>query len=443
MLVDFEVENFRSYREAKRFSLVASSAKELPQNLIDTGLGLNLVRTAAIYGPNASGKSNLLAAMNWISALLEFPTNRTLMADLSQLPFALDRESAGKATRIRIKFFVEKALYDYTISIRPKLVDEERLVAHPHGRPQEWFHRRGKQIEFNATYLKGQKQSLRGITPDDAPLLAVAAAFDHPQLAPPARWLVNNLRDRFRHFWSPFLIRVGSPRAAGAVEITALRCHQDGAFRSWVNALLRHADLGIQRVEIDLIQQSFTEPRTNREPDGSPVTSVEEINEEYPEPFLVHAGDDGTSFRFRLTDESQGTRRLFVMLDLLYEILRAGELAVVDELGASLHPSLVRELIRAFHDPNVNPKGAQLVFATYDASLLSRRLFRRDQIWFTEKNQAGATDLYSLQDIKGVREDEPFEKGYLRGRYGAIPFFGQFDFPPVSEETTEAASSKA
>jgi AAA15 family ATPase/GTPase len=122
----------------------------------------------------------------------------------------------------------------------------------------------------------------------------------------------------------------------------------------------------------------------------------------------------------------------------LYEVLSQGELAIVDEFSPSLHPFLVRELIRVFHDSQLNPKGAQLVFATHDFSLLSGSLFRRDQVWFTEKNESGATDLYSLHDIKGVRDDEPFEKGYLRGRYGAIPFFGQFDFPPVAEEPAEA-----
>lgn len=128
------------------------------------------------------------------------------------------------------------------------------------------------------------------------------------------------------------------------------------------------------------------------------------------------------------------------MLVPLYEVLRDGQLAIFDELSASLHPSLVREVIRAFHDPTLNPKGAQLIFATHDSSLLSGRLFRRDQVWFTEKDRAGATDLYSLHDLKGVREDEPFDKGYMRGRYGAIPFFGQFDFPRISEEPSEAVT---
>lgn len=121
------------------------------------------------------------------------------------------------------------------------------------------------------------------------------------------------------------------------------------------------------------------------------------------------------------------------MLPHLYDALHEGQMAVIDELSASMHPSLVRELIRFFHDPNLNARGAQLLFATHESSLLSGTLLRRDQVWFTEKAPSGATDLYSLHDIRGVRADESFEKGYLRGRYGAIPFFSEFDFPTVPQ----------
>src|SRR4051794_13836142 len=184
MLVDFEVENFRSFRDAKRLSLVASSAKELPQNLIElTDLGLTLVRTAVLYGPNASGKTNLLAAMDCVSELLESPMNRGTASRIARSPFALDRTSGTKPSRFRVKFLVSGILYDYSIAIGRERVEEERLAAHPHGRPQEWFHRRGTEIEFNATHLKGQKQSFRRVTPPDVPLLSVAAAFEHPQLS--------------------------------------------------------------------------------------------------------------------------------------------------------------------------------------------------------------------------------------------------------------------
>jgi energy-coupling factor transporter ATP-binding protein EcfA2 len=366
MLVDFEVENFRSYREAKRLSMVASSAKELPQNLIETNLGLNLVRSAVLYGPNASGKSNLLAAMNWVSAFLEPTTHRLITDGIGRFPFALDRTSASKPTRFRVRFVVESVLHDYAISISPAAVEEERLVVYPHGRPQEWFHRTGKDIGFNATYLKGQKQSLRGVTPNDAPLLAVAAAFGHPQLTLPARWLARNLSERLLSF--PFRIRAGSAGARGTVPEIADRCHRDESFRSWVDAFLRHADLGIQGVEIEIFTRRYSGPSTTKAPDGTMITKQEEFTENHPEPFFLHGGDDGIPVRLRLSDESQGTRRLFVMLVPLYEVLLAGEVIVADELDASLHPSLVREIVRAFHDPELNPKGAQLVFATHDTS---------------------------------------------------------------------------
>jgi len=427
MLIDFEVENFRSYRERKRFSLVAASGKELPQNLIElTDLGLTLVRTAAVYGANASGKSNLLAAMNFVSELIEFPANRPLATSLVFAPFRLDPTFATRSSRFRVRFVVEGVLYDYSIAVRSGSVEEERLVAHPHGRPQEWFRRIGKAIEFNPTHLKGQKQSLREMTPEDAPFLSVAAAFEHAQLSPPARWLRRKLRDRFNSLELP---PRPFPRGRGPAHVTARHCNQDDAFHAWVTHYLRHADLGIQGLEIDVREQWIGIPV----PDGFTSDQLER-----DEPHFIHSGDQGGQARFDLYDESQGTRRLFGMLFPLYAMLRDGETAVVDELGTSLHPELVRDLIGVFHNPKLNPRGAQLVFATHDASLLSGRLFRRDQVWFTEKDSTGATDLYSLHDHKGIREDEPFEKGYMRGRYGAIPFFGQFDFPPVSEEPAEA-----
>ncbi len=416
MLVNFEVENFRSYREAKRFSMVASSAKELPQNLIDTELGLKLVRSGVLYGPNASGKSNLLRAMEWVGRFLEFPVNRDApsWSDLSR--FALDRVSEKKPSRFRVRFLTEGVLYDYSVSVCPRIIKEERLVAHPRGRPQEWFHRRGAETDFNATYLKGQKQWLRKV-PQEVSLLAAAAAGGLDQLLPPFRWLERNLRDRL----AP--LRGSSPTGQAA-----RLCYEVGTLRSWVTRFLRHADLGIQHLEIDLTKEESRIPIAQSRSDRPLEKHI---------PYFVHSGEKGLSARFAYGDESHGTQRLFDMSVPLYRVLLDGELAVLDELSESLHPSLVREIIRYFHAPN--PKDAQLVFATHDASLLSGKLFRRDQVWFTEKNHAGVTDLYSLQDIKGVREDEPFEKGYLRGRYGAIPFFGQFEFPPASEEPAEAA----
>ena len=117
MLVDFEVENFRSYHEARRLSMVASSTNELAQNVIDTNLGFKLVRSAVLYGANASGKSNLLLAMNWVGSLLKFSKRGVLTAGSAHAPFALDRKSSSRPTRFRVRFLLEGVLYDYTIAV--------------------------------------------------------------------------------------------------------------------------------------------------------------------------------------------------------------------------------------------------------------------------------------------------------------------------------------
>jgi hypothetical protein len=217
-------------------------------------------------------------------------------------------------------------------------------------------------------------------------------------------------------------------------DATAQRCHEDESFRQWATAFLRHADLGINKVEIDVTEETVPKMvygSASSATNAAVTPSYQNVKVPRYEPFFVHSSDGDAPARFELGAESQGTRRLFGLLAPLFDVLKFGQLAVIDEFGVSMHPSLGRELIRLFQDPKHNPNGAQLVFATHDTSLLSGRLFRRDQVWFTEKGPSGASDLYSLQDIKGVRENDPFEKGYLRGRYGAIPFFGEFDFPPV------------
>jgi predicted ATPase len=435
MLIDFEVENFRSYSERKRFSMVASSSVELPQNLILVpDLDLKLVRSAALYGPNASGKSNLLAAMNFISESMLYPATREGVSDSIQAPFGLARGAESKPGKFRVRFLINGILHDYSLSVRQGIIEDERLAVFPNGRPQEWFERVGQDIKFSRTHLKGQKEMLKGVTDHETPFLAVAAAFSHSQLTEPADWLFENLGTRFDtmepgHRSSRRRLQFG----ASAARLF----HVNRVFREWANAFLRHADLGIKGIEIEVTEERLKRPVAQKTKDGKIITIVKEVTEQHHEPFFIHAGESGVTARMAISEESQGTRRLFGILVPLFEVLDRGQVAVIDEFSASLHPSLVREIVRIFHDPERNPKNAQLVFATHDTNLLSGSFFRRDQVWFTEKNSAGATDLYSLQDIKGITKDESLEKGYLRGRYGAIPFFSEFDFPPLPNVTQE------
>ncbi len=195
MLIDFTVENFRSYRHAKTLSLTASPAKELRDNLIELADSKDrLLRTAAIYGANASGKSNLLAAMYLLSDLLRSPMAGPAAPEQAQtqlLPFGLDPSAAARSTRFQVRFLMGGALYEYDLSARPGLVENELLVVSPAGHRQEWFHRTSDAVEFNSTHLKGPKESVKELTMGAAgvPLLAVAKAFAHPQLTPVTDWL--------------------------------------------------------------------------------------------------------------------------------------------------------------------------------------------------------------------------------------------------------------
>jgi hypothetical protein len=325
----------------------------------------------------------------------------------------------------------EGTRYEYGLVMSPQRVEEEWLFAYPEGRQQEWFtrdRRREKPFDFG-THLKGPKHRLAELTPDEVPLLAMSLSYKQDQLSVPAGWLASNFWNRLEDGSGRVREGFWTIPPTGPESVTARRCHEDPAFRGWVSDFLRHADLGIGGLEvlprgrglvIDLSRPTGTTPAL-----GGPETQSATVYE----PRFLHKGErvrDLVPLSYK--DESAGTQRLFCLLAPWYDVLRHGGVALVDELGASLHPLMTRRLIGLFHDPEQNKLGAQLIFTTHDTSLLSSAMFRRDQVWFTEKkNSEGATDLYSLHDFH-PRNEEALEKGYLKGKYGAIPFFGGLDF---------------
>lgn len=434
MLIDFTVENFRSYKDKKVFQFTPSVSKELPTNLTTSSIeGMRVLKTAVIYGANAAGKSNLLTAMAFLGSMIRSPLHDPTGEESPihrPIGFALDPTMVKEPSRTRVRFVLGKNLYDYALSIRESAIAQESLTVHPDGgRGQEWFLRQGTEVKFNQTHLKGPKQRLQDFISPRNTLLAVAIAFGHPQLTEPAQWLNRNLRLRFELGEGSGAIRRAVPSLP-----TAQRCYSDPAFRDWVEGLLRYADLGIKGVEVQVTLEKTKRAVTQPGTEGGPPTRIfREVETERHVPFIRHAGLNDYSVLFELSEESQGTRRLFSMLSPLYDVFQQGEVAIVDELGASMHPSLVRELVSLFHNSEINKNGSQLLFATHNTSLLTGDLFRRDQVWFTEKDNVGATDLYSLVEFKDTREGEHFERGYLRGRYGAIPFFGKFSFPEIPE----------
>ena len=424
MLVEFRVENFRSFKGEQVLSMVASgSDKTLPDNCIDAGK-LKLVRGAAVYGPNASGKSNLVAALSamqdWVinSASQDTGKRQTLV------PFLLDENCSQKPTSFEATFVHEKVRYQYGFSVLGNQVLKEWLFAFPKGSPQMWYERlydptKEKAIFNFGSYLKGEKTKLRDRTRDDALLLSVAAQWNNKQLLTVFKW------------FDLFLRVVTTKDKLGPVTAKALTSSEAGdpeKLRSFVLSILQDADIGIY--DLKVLKHDLEKVAS-----GLPENTAPDVRERY----LRHLRDNpfyqtmtvhkevatGRPVVFDMEDESDGTRELFQLAIPWLQTIKYGFTVVYDEIERSLHSMLVRELVKPFFDPKFGKSGAQLVFATHDTTLLDPELFRRDQIWFTEKDEEGATQLLPLSDYK-PRPGEALQKGYLSGRYGAVPILKAF-----------------
>ncbi len=415
MLVEFRVKNYKSFKDEQIFSMVASSDASLPSNTINTpALGkLSLVNSAVIYGANASGKSNLISALGFVKAFVTQATIGKPDADISVQPFWLDSSCVNYPSEFEMTFIHENVRYQYGFAVDNKRVHKEWLVAYPKKSPQTWFERTLKigSDEFEWYFgpkLSGEKERLEVLTRVNALFLSVATTFNHKQLSNVYKWFSDYLRVVDTNVNSNSFERYTISRAA-----------KEENFRTKVKTLLQKADLGITDFiaeEKTLIEDKILSEELLEE-SRSPLKS------KFIDIQLVHQAEKGnnSNIPFSMKNESYGTRRLFAISGPLLDVLEKGNVLFVDELDASLHPTLLRSIISVFHDPEINQKGAQLIFNTHDSTLLDLTLFRRDQIWFVEKDNNGASHLYPLSDFS-PRKDEALQKGYLQGRYGAVPF---------------------
>lgn len=423
MLIEFKVSNFRSIREEQTFSLVAGNVdKELGSCVIDRELpglsGVKFLKGAAIYGANASGKSNVLEAVNFVTRFVQRSATNIQPGDATGAePFKLDQDSASKPSEFEITFVAENERFVFGFSVTPTRVIEEYLVAYPKGAPQRWYHRTFN-TEKNAydwakpsTAFK-QDKSLQYKTRENSLLLSVGPQFNHPQLTQVFNWFKNSVQ--FIHLSADSMFSPGF-----TAQLVAKSTHHDRILN-----LLRSADIGVvdakireKDVDLEVLKKALSESfLAELEKEGLMKSSKQvKIN-------LTHAaeGIDPVVLSFE-DEESAGTRRFFSLIGHWTDILDNGHTVFVDEIETSLHPILVKELLKLLLCSKNNPKGAQVVFTTHNPVLLDGSLMRRDQIWFTEKSPAGTTHLYPLTDYQ-PRKDEALAKGYLAGRYGAIPF---------------------
>jgi hypothetical protein len=311
----------------------------------------------------------------------------------------------------------ENIRFVFGFSITPQRVVEEYLVAYPKGSPQRWFHR-----TFNAekgvyewakpsTAFRRDK-SLEAKTRDNCLFLSVGPQFNHAQLTQVFHWFQTGVR--FIHLSTDSLLLPGF-----TAELLSMGRHVGRIMN-----LLVSADIGVTGAEVKQADVSMEELRKNMPPgllaeleSQGPIQPGKRIEIE-----LRHKveGAEPVGLKFE-TEESAGTKRLFALAGPWADILEQGYTVFVDEIETSLHPLLVKELLKLLFNPVTNPKAAQVVFSTHNPVLLDGSLLRRDQVWFTEKSPAGATHLYPLTDYQ-PRNTEALAKGYLAGRYGAIPF---------------------
>lgn len=434
MLIQFRVENHRSLRDEQILSLVATSDKTGVHVLRPEGLGEALVPVVAIYGANASGKSNVLASLDFMRRAILDSQRRWDVDGTARDPFLLSSK-AEQPSLYEVDVIVDGVRYRYGFQLSASRIEEEWLFTWPHGRKAMWFERDGERFEFGKT-LHGENEAIRNLTRPNSLFLSAAAQNNHAALLPV-----------FRHFdtWRLSLIR----RSIGLVsrEIAERLDARGGATdRVAILQLLREADTGILDVRVEsakwggevlagevlaegaadlAILTSYLEAyaqaarrQVSRTP-GTPRTPGRVS--------FRHRGADDEHAWLPLSSESAGTIALLNLAPYVVDTLRSGSLLCIDELEASMHPMLALQLVRMFNDPTQNPRGAQLVFTTHDTNLLGTvvgdPVLRRDQVWFTEKDDSGATHLYPLTDFH-PRKEENLERGYLQGRYGAIPFLG-------------------
>lgn len=389
-------------------------------------LGESLLPVAAIFGPNASGKSNVIAAFAWLCDAVA--SSLRAWEDIIPIePFAFGN-GPTKPSDFEVEFMINGVRFEYVLELKTKEVTYEGLFHYPEKKRKRIFERdeSGFKIQRGLGSMSGTRELL---TPTTL-ALSIARRYGEPLVVDFARKL-----SRTQIFGLPpspmrggALFAPGRRRRFPARMVRTMSYFEEspqlplfdereifpnsphGDPREQALALLRLADLGID----DVIIERENDPSV---PDGLTSRRIR----------LLHRTEDELA-QLDMDSESEGTRTWFSLIGPVLEALRSGSLLLFDELDASLHPTLSAQLLNLFHSPATNPLGAQLVFTTHDTSLLNH--LNRDEVWLTSKKRSGSTRLGALAEFAGerVRKSQNLESAYLHGRFGALPEVDQAEF---------------
>ncbi|ONF43293.1 RloA protein [Marinobacter lutaoensis] len=415
MLIEFSTENFRSIKDEVRLSLVAGAGKELyDTNVTEPQMpkgvkSIPLLRSAALYGPNAGGKSNIIKALATMQRIVM--TSSQQLEDLPVVPFRLSRPTLDKPSAFEVIILSEGVRYQYGFSATSEAVHDEWLFAFPKGRTQTWFERslnlETGEYEYNfGDKLTGDKDVWRRATRPNALFLSTAIQLNSQQLQPVFNWFANRLRIAGVGGWSP--------------HFSMQWCKDDR--KEKVLDFLKAADFAISDVRV--AEEDFS---SDTFPPNLPSHVKKFLEYELKDKkrlrlITSHKSDTGDMVELDLDEESDGTRKMFSFAGPWLDSLEKGHVLFIDELHDNLHPLLVKFLVELFHNSDTNSNFAQLIFSTHETSILSQDVFRRDQIWFCDRAKTQDTKLYPLTEFSPRKGVENLERAYLSGRYGALPF---------------------
>lgn len=402
MLIEFSVTNFLSYKDKVTFSMLASNTGGLNDNYVTID-SKNILKTAAIYGANASGKTNLFKILTNIIIMIRRSNNVDPSLLLPITPFVFDKKSAKSPSEFEIKYISKGIKYVYGFKADSKEIYEEYLYYYPNGRESLIFDRNNGDNE----YPREDKKMLEDIskkTPKNRFFLSSAA-----------NWNNKKCEDAFYFFdktintYLEFNVLQEAAKKRYYKDIS-----ENGKLKDFALDCLHSADLNIvdfKPFEVDVPKEVYAPLLNNY------IINNEEDMKAYGVLFKHKNSDVNIDF----SDESKGTQMLFTLIPYLYEAVNDGAVLIVDELDKSLHPELVEMIVNIFNDKRINKGNAQLIFNTHDTGLLKQSLFRKDQIWFIEKNnETGISNLKLLADYK-IKPTENYEKNYRAGVYGATP----------------------
>lgn len=404
MLIEFSISNFLSFKNKNTFTMLASSDNTLNDNYVTVGND-KVLKITALYGANASGKTNLFKALAMVSGMIK---NSNFMAPnmfMPIVPFKLDDKTLKEPTEFEIKFLVNNIRYLYGFKADLKNVYEEYLTYYPNGRPVKIFSRE----EVNKyTFNSSDEKILNDIKEKNTSnkfFISTATTWNYDKTKPAYEFLTEKLGV------------VLSYEQLNNYSYNMYYNDKDKKLENFALNFLEKADFNVKGYNITA--EKMTEDMIKTMPDivkpffplDAPVYKVNTTH-------IIK----NKKYEFDISEESLGTQVVFSFIPVLKDVLDNGKILIVDEFDKSLHPFIVKYIVEVFNDSEINKNGAQLIFNTHDTNLLDLEILRRDQIWFAEKNEEdGSSIIYPLDDFS-VRKTENVEKGYLLGRYGAIPF---------------------